>query len=71
MSPEHEDLYGDDFEGYDDDPDEFDDDECMLMHDGQCMAAGSEWCDFECPWRDSELFAGSAAWNKKHGDKGR
>ena len=55
----------DDFE--DDGDDEFDPaDDCMLMPDGQCMAAGSEWCDFECPYRDSELFAGSAAWNAKH-----
>lgn len=46
--------------------DEFD---CHLMPDGQCLAAGSEWCDWECPYRDSELFAGSDAWNKKH--KGR
>jgi len=46
--------------------DEFGDDECMLMADGQCMMAGSEWCEFECPWRDSEFFAGSKAWNEKH-----
>lgn len=41
-------------------------DDCMLGDDGQCMAAGSEWCEFECPYRDSELFAGSAAWLAKH-----
>lgn len=53
----------------DDEADEdFDDDsECMLRPDGQCGAAGSEWCDFECPNRNSELFAGSAAYNRKHG----
>lgn len=44
-------------------------DECMLGPDGQCGAAGSEWCDFECPYRDSEMFVGSAAWNAKHGVK--
>jgi hypothetical protein len=44
-------------------------DDCMLMDDGQCMAAGSEWCEFECPHRDSEDFAGSKAWNEKHGIK--
>lgn len=50
-----------------DDGDDFDPaDECMLRPDGQCGAAGSEWCDFECPYRDSELFAGSEAWSKKH-----
>lgn len=53
-----------------DDYDDFDEydpaDECMLGPDGQCGAAGSEWCDFECPNRDSELFVGSAAWQRKH-----
>ena len=54
---------------FDDDFDELDEDDpaddCMLMDDGQCMAAGSEWCDFECPYRDSERFAGSKAWQEK------
>ena len=56
------------FDDYDDDLDEeFDpEDECMLGPDGQCGAAGSEWCDFECPLRDSEFFAGSKAWREKH-----
>ena len=54
-----------DYDDYDDE-DEFDpSDDCMLGDDGQCGAAGSEWCDFECPYRDSELFAGSAAWLAK------
>lgn len=57
---EFDDEYGDD------EPDEDDWLDCGLMDDGQCMNAGSEQCDFECPYRDSELFAGSAAWNKKH-----
>lgn len=56
----------DDFEDFDDCEDDDPADDCMLMADGQCMAAGSEWCDFECPYRDSELFAGSAAWCAKH-----
>lgn len=42
-------------------------DECGLGDDGQCALAGIEYCDFECPYRDSDLFAGSAAWNRKHG----
>ncbi len=46
------------------DEEEFD---CHLMDDGQCLAAGSEDCDWNCPYRDSELFAGSKAWMKKHG----
>ena len=39
--------------------------ECGLDNDGQCGLAGTEWCDFECPMRDSEFFAGSAAWRAK------
>ena len=42
---------------------------CGLGPDGQCGNAGSEYCDFECPNRDSEFFAGSAAWRKKHAKK--
>jgi hypothetical protein len=45
--------------------------ECGLMHDGQCSMAGSEHCDFTCPRRDSEDFAGSAAWIKKHKRNGK
>lgn len=41
-------------------------DDCGLGRDGQCSMAGTEHCDFECPNRDSELFCGSTAWNKKH-----
>lgn len=43
-------------------------DDCGLAHDGQCGMAGTEHCDFECPNRDSELFCGSTAWRKKHGE---
>lgn len=57
-----------------DDHDEIDDedgvwreDECGLGSDGQCSMAGSEHCDFCCPNRDSELFAGSKAWCRAHG----
>jgi hypothetical protein len=32
-----------------DDEDDFD---CGGMVDGTCMYAGTEWCDFECPYRD-------------------
>lgn len=48
---------------FDEEDFEFD---CHLGPDGQCGKAGSEECDWECPMRDSEFFAGSAAWNKKH-----
>lgn len=59
--------FDDDYE----DEDDFDPaDDCMLGDDGQCGAAGSEWCEFECPYRDSELFAGSAAWCAKHSKGG-
>lgn len=43
---------------YDDDHDEPDDDEawdelmCSMGPDGQCGQAGSEYCDFDCPYRD-------------------
>jgi hypothetical protein len=30
--------------------------ECGQTNDGDCLQAGSEYCDFECPFRD-ELFA--------------
>ena len=43
------------------------DENCGLMEDGQCVMAGTEHCDFECPNRDSDLFCGSAAWLAKHG----
>ncbi len=39
--------------------------DCGLRHDGQCGLAGTEHCDFICPFRDSEDFAGSAAWHAK------
>lgn len=49
-----------DDEDFDDAPDEFDPaDECGLMSDGQCLLAGTEWCDFECPYRDSPNYAGN------------
>ena len=43
--------------------------ECGLHSDGQCSLAGTEHCDFVCPFRDSEDFAGSEAWCKKHNQK--
>lgn len=37
----------------DDDEDDFEDGaECGQMSDGTCMMAGTEYCDFECPYRD-------------------
>jgi hypothetical protein len=48
---------------YDGDDDMFD---CSLGRDGQCGKAGSEECEFECPMRDSEFYAGSKAWIAKH-----
>ena len=44
---------------------------CGLYTNGQCSMAGTEHCDFECPWRDSEDFAGSGAWLKKHNKEAR
>lgn len=53
---------------YDDEYDEEDEamDNCGLLEDGQCLHAGSEQCDFMCPMRDSEYFAGSKAWIRAH-----
>jgi hypothetical protein len=64
----------DDYDHYDNDPrdddeEDGDDFDCGLMPDGQCLLAGSEQCDFDCPNRNSELFCGSRAWCKKHGVK--
>lgn len=58
-----------DYDGGDDemDEDELLEEECGLGPDGQCSNAGTEHCDFVCPNRDSEDFAGSKAWKKKHG----
>lgn len=66
--PEHDDNLGDDYAPDDDDSM---DDECGLTDGGQCMLAGTEHCDFECPWRDSERFAGSRAWIEKHSRMGK
>lgn len=60
---------------FDDEETQFEDDgdyldaECGLRPDGQCALAGTEHCDFCCPNRNSELFAGSAAWHEKHKTK--
>lgn len=37
-----------------------------LGADGQCSKAGSEECDWECPYAHREFYAGSALWNKRH-----
>lgn len=59
----------DDEDDYEPDPLEEAEQDCGLGDDGQCALAGSEHCDFECPFRDSEDFAGSAAWCRKHGEE--
>lgn len=66
-SPDDEREDEDDAYDFDDECEWGDFDECGLMDDGQCMLAGTEHCDFECMYRDSDLFAGSEAWMKKHG----
>lgn len=40
--------------------------DCGLNPDGQCMKAGTEECDWECPNSHGEFYAGSELWNKKH-----
>lgn len=61
----------DDFsdDGYEPDPLEEAEYECGLRRDGQCSLAGTEHCDFICPFRNSEHFAGSAAWRAKRRKK--
>lgn len=59
---------------YDDDPRDWDEEDgddidCGLLSDGQCLKAGSEECDWDCPTRNSERFVGSAAWRKTHSRK--
>lgn len=47
-----------DYNDYDDGTEIFEDetewqiDMCRKMEDGQCLKAGSEYCDFECPFRN-------------------
>lgn len=64
--PEHALSHFDDGDDYEEDPMEAAELDCGLGGDGQCSLAGSEHCDFCCPFRNSEDFAGSAAWNAKH-----
>lgn len=62
-----DDRYGDSFDDdYDDENgyerDEWDEDEAALEECGQwpgggCQLAGTEFCDFDCPYRDIDLFA--------------
>ena len=40
--------------------------DCALGPDGQCMKAGSEECDWECPNSHGPLFAGSNEWHLRH-----
>jgi hypothetical protein len=75
-----------------DDPDFDDEDDewpadCHMHHDGQCGAAGSEWCEFECPvmaeWRrepwdengpikdDAEVTAGSKQTHQSESTNGK
>ena len=56
----------DDDSDYELDPMEEAEMECGLGPRGQCSLAGTEHCDFVCPFRNSEHFAGSAAWRAKH-----
>lgn len=48
---------------------DMDDFDCRLRPDGQCLLAGSEECDWDCPNRMSDRFVGSPAWRKKHEGK--
>ena len=52
-----DDSYGDDDYDEDDEEDEFQYhlDNCGQMPDGSCGLAGTEHCDFECPFRDKPI----------------
>ncbi len=41
-------LFEDDFDPFADEVEDDDLDDCMLMPDGQCMLAGTEYCDWVC-----------------------
>ena len=41
-------------------------DDCGLMPSGQCLKAGSEECDWDCPHSHGEHYAGSELWRKAH-----
>ncbi len=53
-----------DFEDFDE---EFD---CHMGRDGQCGAAGSEDCGFECPVMRSHRAPAHSRWNALSGDVG-
>lgn len=42
--------------------------DCGLDPEGYCSQAGTEHCDFCCPFRSSQDFRGSAAWYRKRGE---
>lgn len=46
---------------YDDEEDEFElaMQECGQSPNGGCQLAGTEYCEFECPFRDEDLFEDS------------
>lgn len=50
--------------------DDWDEDEplhdCGLLLNGQCMLAGTEECDWDCPNSHGPFYAGSEAWHKRH-----
>lgn len=64
--PKPEEEYGDDDRDFEDDP-PYDEDEqfedefeeaisnCGEVPGGGCMQAGTEYCDFECPFRDAMI----------------
>ena len=53
----------------DDEEDEFERamDECGQMHGGGCMLAGTEFCDWECPF-SKQMYINAS---RKRDDKGR
>lgn len=47
---DYDDFDGAELDGTEDEA-ELDDLSCQMGPDGFCGAAGSEWCEFDCPYR--------------------
>lgn len=42
--------------------------DCGLLLNGQCLLAGSEECDWDCPNSHGPFYAGSECWHKRHNE---
>ncbi len=60
-------MSDDDYEDPDDDVEEEEEYlDCALdFETGQCGKAGSEECDWHCPYSHGEFYCGSKAWHRR------